>query len=614
MTALEDPLTKKGALREWVRTEPGWEIRLGPRWELQGRIRRTDRAILAHFHYEDREGEDNDPPHTKDIVVKIHLRQRLSGGRPNGHPEDYRGLINEGKFLQYLSGYYAWRPYVNKDCIPDRPQNILRHYCDQLVPPDVNVPISNRNRISFLEYCPGIVIITPPESEIRYYDLDVFDKKNTTFVEEIDIWLIFRQFTRMILMMDCGCEIPRPTRQRRSIWSTNEIEMCHYDIQPSNILIGYKSYENARVPVLKLCDFGDALQVPQYIEQDRAGRYSFPKQRNGRPGYQAPEQLLAGTEHVYPFRHGSCSNIFQFANIIRLLMHGGDFAKYEMHPDDPAWCDDYFGGYTNAEPRTYAYSLSEGKNRVNRGGGKRYSEELINIVQECMREKPGQRPRAFNLFHYVNDYFHDCDESYNDPNYPGPPGDGMHAPKKPAKSGAPIKEYPPVHPLFALATLAPPHFRTPQPGWLDDLSEVYKIDEFEWPPTPRAVTPEYARQYEYSEDTIYNGDDLPEHEHEVYPRSQPQVPERYPHGPPMIDQRPSVNMPDRRIDAPGGIARNLGLLKYYDRLGHMWMGEENYWKMLEAGLDPETYNWGMRIPDPEMDEDEKPLSGPEVGE
>lgn len=75
-----------------------------------------------------------------------------------------------------------------------------------------------------------------------------------------------------------------------------------------------------------------------------------------------------------------------------------------------------------------------------------------------------------------------------------------------------------------------------------------------------------------------------------------------------------MNIPDRRIDAPGGIARNLGLLKYYDRLGHMWMGEENYWKMLEAGLDPETYNWGMRIPDPEMDEDEKALSGPEVGE
>lgn len=73
-----------------------------------------------------------------------------------------------------------------------------------------------------------------------------------------------------------------------------------------------------------------------------------------------------------------------------------------------------------------------------------------------------------------------------------------------------------------------------------------------------------------------------------------------------------MNIPDRRIEAPGGIARNLGLLKYYDRLGHMWMGEENYWKMLEAGLDPETYNWGMKIPNPEMDADETAMSGSEV--
>ncbi|KAF7932956.1 uncharacterized protein EAE97_008723 [Botrytis byssoidea] len=613
MTALVDPITNRGGLREFVRTEPSWEIRLGDRWVFQGRIRKTDRAFIAHFKYEDREGEDNNPPHTKDIVAKIRFRQPTVGGRPNGYPEAYRGVISEGRFLQYLSGYYAWRPYDNRDCIPDRPHNILRHYREQFVPSDENEPI-NRNVVSFLEYCPGIVISLTPEDKTQYYDLDVFDKHNDTFIEEVDIWIIFMQFMRMILMMECGSEIPRNSRQRRSIWDTRNVEICHYDIQPSNILIGYKNHEKDRVPVLKLCDFGDALEVPQFVLQQSAGRYSFPNQSNGRPGYQAPEQVIADTEHVHPFRHGSCSNIFQFANIIRLLMHGRNFADFEIHPEDPAWCDEYFGDYTNARPRTYGYSLSEGQSRVNRAGNKVYSDELIELVQECMNEKPELRPRPINLFHKVGDYFHDADETYNDPDYPGPGEDDLHRPKQPFGPEAPIVRYPPIHPLFGLATLAPPHFRTPQPNWLKDYSEHYEVENFAWPPTPRTVTPQWARTQDYTEDHTYVGDDLPEHEHAAYPRSQPQVPERYPHGPPMIDQRPSVNIPDRRIDAPGGIARNLGLLKYYDRLGHMWMGEENYWKMLEAGLDPETYNWGMRIPDPEMDEDEKALSGPEVGE
>lgn len=230
MTAFVDPITRRGGIREFVRTEPSWEIRLGDRWQFQGRIRKTDRAIIAHFRYEDREGEDNNPPHTKDIVAKIRLRQPTAGGRPNGYPEGYKGIISEGRFLQYLSGYYAWHPYENRDCIPDRPQNILRHYREQLVPPGEEEPI-NRNVISFLEYCPGIVT---PEDEIRYYDLDVFDKHNTGFIEEIDIWIIFRQFMRMILMMECGSEIPRNSRQRRYIWDTRDVEICHYDIQPSN--------------------------------------------------------------------------------------------------------------------------------------------------------------------------------------------------------------------------------------------------------------------------------------------------------------------------------------------------------------------------------------------
>ncbi|TEY42053.1 hypothetical protein BOTCAL_0399g00080 [Botryotinia calthae] len=613
MTAAEDPILLRGGLREFARNERNWSIRLGDRWVYQGRIHSSDRAIVTHFRYEDKEFADNDPPHTKDVVAKIQLRQPASGSRPNGYPEGYTGFAHEGELHQLLSGYYAWAPYGNRDCIPDRPHNIVRHYRDQIMPPaDDNVPLGNRNVVSLLEYCPGVVITHSAENQTRFYDLGVFEFFSTAHVQEIDIWLIFKQFARMILMLDSGSEIPRDSRQRRSFWESEQMEMCHYDIHPGNILIGYKNYEKDRVPVLKLCDFGDTIQVPQYYEQQRAGRYSFPNQLNGRPGYRAPEQVIGDTEHVHPFHHGTCSNIFQFANIIRLLMHGTNWTMLELHPEDPAWCDEYFGEYSNASPTTYGCSLSEGPSRVNRPGTTGYSERLIKLVQDCMMEKPSLRPRPLNLFYYVHYSFRACDEYHNDPDFPGPQEGDLHREKQKFKAGAPIVKYPYIHPLFALAELAPPHFRTPQHNWESDLSANYSIDNFVWPPTPRSVTPQWPVSFEYTEDMVYGGDDLPEHEHDQYPRSQPQVPSRYPHGPPKIDQRPSVNIPDLRIEAPGGFTRNLGLLKYYDRLGHMWMGEENYLKMLEAGLDPETYNWGMKIPNPEMDTDETAMSGSEI--
>lgn len=243
MTAAEDPILLRGGLREFVRNEPNWDVRLGDRWVYQGRIHSSDRAIVTHFRYEDREFEDNDPPHTKDVVAKIQLRQPDSGSRPNGYPEGYTGFAHEGQFLQLISGYYGWKPYTNRDCIPDRPHNIVRHYRDQMVPPaDDNVPLGNRNVVSLLEYCPGIVITQSAEQETRFYDLKVFDYFSDAHVQEIDIWHIFKQFTRMILMLDCGSEIPRDVRQRRSFWESERMEMCHYDIHPGNSKFPWRTW------------------------------------------------------------------------------------------------------------------------------------------------------------------------------------------------------------------------------------------------------------------------------------------------------------------------------------------------------------------------------------
>lgn len=264
----QDPILGRGGVRAFARTEPHWFTRLGNRWKLQGTIAKTDRAVIVHFQWQDRDDEEFDPPHTKDVVVKIHLRQRGPGHRPNGYPEGYTGFDNEGRFLNLLSGFYAWRPYEDHKLIGDRPQNIVRHYHDQIVPPGPEFSMRQKNVVSFLEYCPGVVL--GGENASRYFDLNVFSQFNKRQIDELDLWIIFKQFTRMIMMMDCGNEIPRDSNIRRSIWRSNEVEICHYDIHPGNskfpftiwnlafltfnvVLIGYKKDENSRVPMLKVC-------------------------------------------------------------------------------------------------------------------------------------------------------------------------------------------------------------------------------------------------------------------------------------------------------------------------------------------------------------------------
>ncbi|KAJ8068982.1 hypothetical protein OCU04_002662 [Sclerotinia nivalis] len=674
MAAPEDPIKRSSGFEEWRKTEPTWNPRLGDNWRFKERIANTDTAVIAHYVYDEEEakkdkkiwnaqkevrikkaqeekekkknkkakeakekeekekkkakeaeGEEQEKkkkeekeeeekeeyygaPHTDNVVLKIkYQRPNQRPNRPYGYPDNYEGDRHEWQFLYSLSGYYPGEDYRDESKAPSRPQNIVRHFRSQWMQPPGS---AGQYEIAFLEYCPGV-----KWNGNNYHNLDVFDRDSSGFIHELDIWLIFRQFTRMIFMLDHGKEIPTENSRsagRPSNWEDTEI--CHYNIEPRNILIGYKNKETDRVPVLKLCDFGDALDVPRFIDQEEAGRYRFPNVPNGRIGYRAPEAIIGGTEHVNPFRHGTCSNIFQFANIIRLLMHGDQSSDLDMHPEDGEWVVENIGNYSNDSPATYGRSLIHGVDKIPPGT---YSDYLIDLVMECMYEKPSLRPRAKNLWYMVRDGYKECHKQFEPPG-PNEPEESDESveddseaekPKKPRKKKE-QPSYPPLHPIFQQAQLAPEGFREPMPEWLDKFDEEF--DNWTYPRTPQCPTPEYKSSKGYIDTTPYPGDDLPYEDREEYPSSRAQVPKRHPHGFPIINERPSVNIPEQYGDHPGSITRNLDLLRYYDRLGHMWMGEENYWKMLEAGLDPQTYSWGMRIPDPEMDVDVGPMSGTEA--
>lgn len=267
-------------------------------------------------------------------------------------------------------------------------------------------------------------------------------------------------------------------------------------------------------------------------------------------------------------------------------MHRDQSSTFDLHPEDPEWIMD-LGEYSDLEPLTYAGSLNTEQDPIIVS----YSTQLKTLVKECMYENPSRRPRVKDLFYRVREGY---DTSAGK-------REGSFDPDHEART------FPILHPIFAnTKVVESEYWRTPVKDWLHDN---------QLPATPRQESPEFelrARNAD-SEHPAYDGGDLPI-PLPGYQRSRPQVPLRHPHGYPRIDERASVNIPSHKSDKPGSITRNLWLMRYYERMGHMWMGEENYWKMLEAGLDPETYNWGMRIPDPERDEDEEPLSGTEYDE
>lgn len=229
-----DPVSTIAGFRAFRATEPNWEPRLGENWMFVERIANSNTATLAHYHY--RYDDKEEVRHTRDVVLKIQYRHPLAelGNRPNGYPDDYASLRCESEWLKELSGLdlrngLEWDLYED----PRRPKGIVRQYASQWV--GKRNP-RGRNEVLFLEYCPGV-----EWKERQWYNLEVFDREDIV-LDEVDIWIIFKQFTRMIMMLDNGNEIPfekDTLGSRQPLWKTDEI--CHYNIEPRNSKFSYSN-------------------------------------------------------------------------------------------------------------------------------------------------------------------------------------------------------------------------------------------------------------------------------------------------------------------------------------------------------------------------------------
>jgi hypothetical protein len=181
-----------------------------------------------------------------------------------------------------------------------------------------------------------------------------------------------------------------------------------------------------------------------------------------------------------------------------------------------------------------------------------YSAELRDLVMECMMNEPMLRPRPQELQERVER--------------------GLATARQKMVPGLPI------HPVFARVEVKGEDFGG-DPRWFE-RGDVPELVVRQWVPP------------EESDD----GDDGDEDDN------------GYEEG--REEDAWIFHIPMRGGGEPGTVGRGIPLLEYFERIGRMWMGEDIYYRMLEAGLDPEDWKPRMMIPDPEDDEDTRSL--PEV--
>lgn len=238
----EDPIKTPDGLTEFLdRTAANWPTALSPEWNRTQRPLHTGRnALLVHYQYvPGSEALNLNPdvittlPHTRNLMLKInYARKPGQGRRHGGYPDKYTGMRSEAEFLASISGFYERQGDRQPSDYPRRPQNIIRQYSTF----PVNGPRGlGKYEISMLEYCPGLFW-----DKRRWFNLSVFDQQEhpeveVPYIDEIDIWGIFKQLTRMVSMLDSGNEVPQlhgwRSRQPPD-WKMHEI--CHYDIEPKN--------------------------------------------------------------------------------------------------------------------------------------------------------------------------------------------------------------------------------------------------------------------------------------------------------------------------------------------------------------------------------------------
>ncbi|KAM3083824.1 hypothetical protein ACMFMG_002065 [Clarireedia jacksonii] len=505
-----DPPRSPTNFRGWPETEPEWPFPIGQHWAYSGVIHESPTAHLTIWTYHPpnlRTGTRRlPPPHVTTLALKT---THHPSPRRGGYPPSYNGPRTEGSFLSLLS--LTRSPHIIQQYGPPRSD-------------------SQKHEVLFLEYVPSI------DGILGHNNLELLMGSDCEPLAEVDVWGIFAQFVKMVNVMDRGDDDVSVQR-----WDRGEIWHC--DINLRNVLMGARSSEYDRCPVLKLCDFADALEIPRLEDQDDSGWLSA---ENGQYGFRPPEQF--NPESLDHVRHGTCSNIFSLGHLIYLLMFQRTRHEHLILPGhNPAKIPGVLGNrrLRNLDGHeTYGWKLMP-RHISHVFVVAQYSEELRELVMECMMREPLLRPRPEELQNRVQM--------------------GL------ARAREKMPEGLPMHSVFARVGVQGAE-RGPDPRWLESAGGPELVVR-QWVP----------KSEELEEDDDSGGGN------------------EYEEG--MKEDAGISHLPMRERNAPGTVGRGLALMEYFERIGRMPMGEDSYYRILEAGLDPEEWTPRMAIPNPDDDAD-----------
>ncbi|KAF7959143.1 hypothetical protein EAE96_002659 [Botrytis aclada] len=325
--------------KEWQTREPLWKNRLGDGWVISRTLGAGAGGGASLWEWRG-DPKAKNAPKLKQVVVKL-----VYDGYEH-YPDSYTGLRGEAAFLELLRK------------IP------TKHIVHMYGPPKMD----DRGHVMyFLEMCPGGALSSV---------LDMHVDKDLKFpVSETDMWSIFYCLAQAISVLDRGTEdLFKPK------WNRDEIG--HYDMITSNVLIGYTDKVHKRCPVVKIGDFGDAMEVRR-IELQTDNTDKIDRQERGAIACRPPEQRKVDIAHP---RHGTCSNVY----MVGLIMLGLLDSQVSIFMPSQGYMVDY-----NARLRSgvnNAFHLEDEKDIKNA-----YSQMLRSLIMECCMKEPLLRPKAVEL-------------------------------------------------------------------------------------------------------------------------------------------------------------------------------------------------------------------------
>ncbi|TGO27356.1 hypothetical protein BPAE_0043g00290 [Botrytis paeoniae] len=323
----------------WQTREPYWKNRLGDGWVISKTLGAGAGGGASLWEWRG-DPKARNAPKLKQVVVKL-----VYDGYEE-YPDSYTGLRGEAAFLDLLRK------------IP------TKHIVHMYGPPKMD---DKGHVMYFLEMCPGGALSSL---------LNIHLEKEMKFpVSETDMWSIFYCLAQAVTVLDRGTEDLSKKR-----WDKDEIG--HYDMITSNVLIGYCDKVHKRCPVIKIGDFGDAMEVRR-IELQTDDTAKIDRQERGARGCRPPEQRLVDVDHP---RHGTCSNVYMVGLIMQCLLDSQIDIFMPSRGYKVNYNERLRSGVTNA------FHLEDEKDIKDA-----YSQILRALIMECCMKEPLLRPKAVEL-------------------------------------------------------------------------------------------------------------------------------------------------------------------------------------------------------------------------